>query len=222
MGVMGTVIGASIVAALARLLADDCKAWSPRIVDRLMNRALSKLPECYRSRLEEEWQAHLREAPGDIAKVVEVINYNWAARTLSLGERRKLRRIAAYETALRRIEGVVADKHFASIPSPFKVLALGVYRERAKHNPDAAEMTLVELEKHSHRLADQLRGEIVPCLVTFATTIVHSLKDVPRQLEAGELKVPGTSRSPLAGSFLKTTSLPSFRPAPLNSCPRLS
>jgi hypothetical protein len=138
---MVTVLQAVVVAVCARLMADDCKAWSTWVVDRLMRRAVAKVPECYRDRLREEWLAHLQNTPGDIAKITEAIGFNWAARGLHLAEQQRLLRIAECENALRRIDYRMVEKHFSSLPRWFRDLALDVYRARAKQRLEAGQLT---------------------------------------------------------------------------------
>ena len=62
MGLMGGtvlfvlgVIGAILIPVTARVLGDDVKEWLPWITKRLVDRAVSRLPEEERGRFEEEW-----------------------------------------------------------------------------------------------------------------------------------------------------------------------
>jgi hypothetical protein len=56
--------------ALARVLADDLKAWIPKVCGRLLDVAVGILPEQLRDRYREEWSGHVQEWPGSIAPVV--------------------------------------------------------------------------------------------------------------------------------------------------------
>jgi hypothetical protein len=72
------------VAAIVRpLLTDECKAWLPRIIDRLINRAVSLLPEEKRERYDEEWHSHINDLPGDLSRVLEALRFSIAARHIS-------------------------------------------------------------------------------------------------------------------------------------------
>src|SRR5947209_20076049 len=75
MGLMGGtvlfvlgVIGAILIPVTARVLGDDVKEWLPWITKRLVQRAVSRLPDEERARFEEEWWAHINELPGNLAK----------------------------------------------------------------------------------------------------------------------------------------------------------
>ena len=46
--------------ALSKLLADDAKAWLPKIVEHLVRRAVKKLPGAFQERFEEEWRGRTR------------------------------------------------------------------------------------------------------------------------------------------------------------------
>src|ERR1700719_2650024 len=76
MGLMwGTVLfvlgvaGAILIPVTARVVGDDVKEWLPWTTQRLVERAVSRLPEEERDRFEEEWWAHINELPGNLAKV---------------------------------------------------------------------------------------------------------------------------------------------------------
>jgi lipopolysaccharide/colanic/teichoic acid biosynthesis glycosyltransferase len=63
------VAGAILIPVTARVVGDDVKEWLPWITQRLVERAVSRLPEEERDRFEEEWWAHINELPGNLAKV---------------------------------------------------------------------------------------------------------------------------------------------------------
>jgi hypothetical protein len=66
MGVIGTVITGILVA----VLAEDLGAWLRWLTDRLLRRAVGRLPEAVRDRYHEEWAADLEDTPGALAKLV--------------------------------------------------------------------------------------------------------------------------------------------------------
>jgi hypothetical protein len=63
------IAGAILIPVTARVLGDDIKEWLPWITQRLVARAVSRLPEEERDRFEEEWWAHINELSGNLAKV---------------------------------------------------------------------------------------------------------------------------------------------------------
>jgi lipopolysaccharide/colanic/teichoic acid biosynthesis glycosyltransferase len=63
------VAGTILIAATARVVGDDVKVWLPWIAQRLIERAVSRLPEAERDRFKEEWWAHINELPGNLAKI---------------------------------------------------------------------------------------------------------------------------------------------------------
>jgi hypothetical protein len=72
------------VAAIVRpLLTDECKAWLPRLIDHLINRAVNLLPAEKRDRYHEEWRSHINELPGDVSRVLDALRFSIAARHMS-------------------------------------------------------------------------------------------------------------------------------------------
>ena len=67
-------IGSTFAAAVSRLLADEGRAWLPHWTERLVKRAVSRLPLEQQKRFAEEWRAHLDEVPGDIGKLVSAVS----------------------------------------------------------------------------------------------------------------------------------------------------
>lgn len=74
---------AILISVVSKLLADDFKAWSPRIVDWLIRRAVNKLPEDHRERLDEEWRSHINDTPGDLWKPIAACGFLRAARIIA-------------------------------------------------------------------------------------------------------------------------------------------
>jgi hypothetical protein len=77
------LVGAILIAAAGRLLSDDVKEWLPWITRRLIERAVSRLPENERERLEEEWWSHVNELPGNLAKVYVAWGYLSASKAIN-------------------------------------------------------------------------------------------------------------------------------------------
>lgn len=82
-----TIVLASIASligsVLAALVAEDVKAWTPWLVDRLIRRAVRNLSEAQRERYDEEWRSHAEEVPGRIAKVFVALGFVRAARRMA-------------------------------------------------------------------------------------------------------------------------------------------
>ena len=55
---------------LAKLAADEIAAWLPILSQKILNFAVSRLPEEKRKRYVEEWDAHLMDIPGGFSKLV--------------------------------------------------------------------------------------------------------------------------------------------------------
>jgi hypothetical protein len=69
---------------LSRLLTDEFKAWIPWIIQRVIRRAIVRLPPAQRERFEEEWQSHVNEVPGEIGKLTAALGFLKAARKMTL------------------------------------------------------------------------------------------------------------------------------------------
>lgn len=79
----GLAVLGIIGAAISRQLTDECKAWTPWIVKRLIRRAVHKLSEEQQGRFEEEWLAYVDEIPGEIGKVVAALGFLRASHRMS-------------------------------------------------------------------------------------------------------------------------------------------
>jgi hypothetical protein len=75
-------IGAAV---MSRLLADEFKAWSPWIVERLIRRAIAKLPDECKERYDEEWRGHLNAIPGELGRLVTAFGLVIAADRICYG-----------------------------------------------------------------------------------------------------------------------------------------
>lgn len=81
-GVVGAAIGAVAVAFVGRQAQSEFQDWTPRVTDRLIERALLRLPEDKRERYREEWSAHVSDTPGEIGKWLVALGYLRAARIM--------------------------------------------------------------------------------------------------------------------------------------------
>jgi hypothetical protein len=70
-------------AALSDLLADELKSCVAWLVQHIVEAANSRLPESQRERYREEWESHLDEVPGDLAKLCVALGFLSAARKMA-------------------------------------------------------------------------------------------------------------------------------------------
>jgi hypothetical protein len=84
MDLIGIVLLAvSVVLLAAHLIADDTKAWLPRIIDHLIDRAVKRLPHEQRDRFAEEWKGYVNETPGDLRKLIVAVGFLFAANKMA-------------------------------------------------------------------------------------------------------------------------------------------
>lgn len=88
-----------VVGIIAKLAADEAKAWCPWLVKRLITFAASRLPESQRVRCAEEWLSHANDIPGDIGKLLHAIGIVTAAYKMTWVQR-KVKAEAAKETEI--------------------------------------------------------------------------------------------------------------------------
>jgi hypothetical protein len=61
-----------------QFLANDLKAWAPKLIDFFINVAVRQLPEHLKERYAQEWPAHVVETPGEISKILCSIGFVFA------------------------------------------------------------------------------------------------------------------------------------------------
>lgn len=83
--IWATVLAVLFFAAsiLGRIVNDDAREWLRWITHRLIDKAVSRLPESERERYAEEWRSHLNECPGDLAKVFVAFKFLSAAKSIN-------------------------------------------------------------------------------------------------------------------------------------------
>lgn len=69
-------------AVLAAIACHEGKAWAPKIVDALINRAVRRVPQEISARMREEWTAHIAEVPGTVGKIAAAAGFLLAAKSL--------------------------------------------------------------------------------------------------------------------------------------------
>jgi hypothetical protein len=89
-----SLIGLILLAIVQRLVSADVEAWSPVVIDWLIKRAVSRLPQDddLRVRLNEEWRSFINDTPGTIIKLLRAYG-------LSRGATRLARERSEYRTA---------------------------------------------------------------------------------------------------------------------------
>jgi division/cell wall cluster transcriptional repressor MraZ len=76
---IGVTILAVLTSVLARLLADEFKAWNPKLTDFIVGFAVCRLPKQQKERYSEEWRAHIDDVPGEVAKLCAAMGFVWAS-----------------------------------------------------------------------------------------------------------------------------------------------
>jgi hypothetical protein len=71
--VITMAVGSIIVATLSRVLAEELKAWTPRLIRMFVGVAVRSLPKSKRERYSEEWASFINEMPGEIGKVIAAL-----------------------------------------------------------------------------------------------------------------------------------------------------
>lgn len=84
----GLFVLSVLTATLARVLAEEIAAWSPSIIQSLVKFAVHKLPSDRRECFSEEWQSHVNDVPGTIAKVLVAVGLLRAAYEVSFRDGR--------------------------------------------------------------------------------------------------------------------------------------
>ena len=72
-------------AFVSRQLHDEFKAWTPRLIDNIIQRAVHRLPENERNRYDEEWRSHIDEIPGEVWKLKIAFGFLQASWKISWG-----------------------------------------------------------------------------------------------------------------------------------------
>jgi len=72
-------------AAVSRQLTDEFKAWTPWLINHIIQRAVRQLPENQQERCEEEWRSHINEIPGEVGKLISAMDLLRASWKISRG-----------------------------------------------------------------------------------------------------------------------------------------
>ncbi len=109
----------------SKLAANEAQGWIPRLAERVLIRAVQKLPDEHRERYAEEWRAHMRELPGCLAGLAFAIGLlSAASRIANLQAGRPPKFLLAYKRSF--------DITFASfaivVSAPAFLLALALVK----------------------------------------------------------------------------------------------
>ncbi len=96
------IIKALLVTVVGRLVADDIREVTPSFLERLMARALNKLPPERRERFAEEWNGNLSLIRGTFPKLWEAAQYIRAAKAIDSHDR-KVRESIQRNTQMRKL-----------------------------------------------------------------------------------------------------------------------
>ncbi len=97
-------LGGTLVTTLSRVVTDEFKAWIPWIIQRVIRRAIVRLPPAQQARFAEEWQAHVNETPGDIGKLRVAIGFLTAARKITFAAKEHTPVTALLESAFPAVD----------------------------------------------------------------------------------------------------------------------
>jgi hypothetical protein len=77
--VTSMIAGTILIAVFSRQLADEFKAWTPWLTQKLIAVSVRWLPLDQQERYQEEWSSHVDEIPGEIGKILVAFGTMWAA-----------------------------------------------------------------------------------------------------------------------------------------------
>jgi hypothetical protein len=83
---LGVIVVSVLTAFFSRILAEEMGAWSPWIIRSLIKFAVGRLPEYRRERLDEEWQSHVNDVPGQVGKLIAAVGFLFAAYDVTLDD----------------------------------------------------------------------------------------------------------------------------------------
>lgn len=74
---------AAVYACLGKLIADELKAWLPRMTEHVLRAAVTMLPGNQRERYDEEWRSFLADIPGRLSRFIASLGLVKAAYEIS-------------------------------------------------------------------------------------------------------------------------------------------
>jgi hypothetical protein len=171
-----TAMGALAVAVTSRLITDDVKAWIPRVTERIIAHAVSKLPEDQRSRFLEEWQSYVSDTPGDICKLRAAFGFVVASWKMARELRERPESQIGLECKLQKIELLVADMQKNSAVSEKLVESCRDFRILAEQCRSLADLC-------PERIRELVRPERLLCVDRLEALGLRRMEALPRHLE---------------------------------------
>lgn len=168
-----TVVGALTLSVFGKLLADEVKAWRPKICDAMIKCAAFPLLPFQRERYIEQWRRDLEEVPGDLFKLyfaVDLIRGTWLARISPGASQAMLSAIENSEEVAdrwfvfleiacwrERVRLIIEDRCCSDAACPTFVLYHNLYEQTLVSFAESAENLFNEQKKLScGRLSDSL------------------------------------------------------------------
>jgi hypothetical protein len=105
-GALALVIGGILLAVVGRLFSSEIDAWTPRLVDWLINRAVKRLPSDLQIRMDEEWRTFINDTPGKIVKLLRAFGLSRGASEVSR-ERTLSGELSFTERAVTQLFGAI-------------------------------------------------------------------------------------------------------------------
>jgi hypothetical protein len=104
---IGAFVLAVLGAATANQLAQEFRGWTPWLTNKLIERALKKLPSDLQPRYREEWMSFIADIPGQAVQIIRAFGLRRAASIMTL-ERVAGRSYSRLERVTSRVLGLAA------------------------------------------------------------------------------------------------------------------
>ena len=197
-----TVVGAVALAVFGKLLADEVKAWRPKICDAMIECAASQLLPFQRERYIEQWRCDLEEVPGDLFKLyfaADLIRGTWLARVSPGASQAMLSAIEnSEEVAVRwfvflelacwreRVRLIIEDRCCTDVACPTFVAYHKFYEQILVSFAESCENLFNEQKKLScGKLSDSIiAGRMLQRVIEYNTAKISNYKP-----SAGNLKI---------------------------------
>jgi hypothetical protein len=145
--VVFTFVGGVAAAAVSKALAEELKAWTPKITRKLVAFAVARLPEEQKGRFSEEWSSYVAEFPGNIAKIISALGLVLAAFRIGLAARpaRRSRIVDRLKEAKEgQSWGGLVMRHRGAVYLP-RLVALTALEIQIRYAPHVAPVWLFRL-----------------------------------------------------------------------------
>ena len=97
--VVSSILDGLLISVITMVFAEEWKAWTPRLAQKLMRGAVRLLPPEKRERYSEEWAAHLADTPGFLTKVFVAFSFYRASFSISRqSDKTEASKVVAWDT----------------------------------------------------------------------------------------------------------------------------